>query len=407
MVVGWRAVGSLWPRNERPLPLIFLITSHKCSVASAVAPLSDCYSLDKENYLFDFTSSIGREFRYEDQDHSMYVLRFCKDVFVEKGVTRVNNGRFSPIYFSSTTSHIDFVQEYRNGDLSGCEHQGYDYGGRTTVVSIICGSCPGVASCKDPDGCICSVTPNSDKCLENVVLAVNFCQRGPHVFSGFTVGFSPRGKEVVENGMAHWGYDSGHVDYRQVFGTQQSRVYLYLTARSSEANNIGKPSFKVYPEEGLSVQLDETASNGLPPTTESPTILQIDWRCEKKANLPYLVNVTIPVEGYDPVVFTLGKLCDYKQEKEKSGSNAWATFGVLSSILMVGFLIFCCAGFQYKTRVENRHGLDALPGFGVFTKCIEAVSGDSNGYAPADEAVNTTGPSRNVQRSSDGGYGAV
>jgi hypothetical protein len=41
------------------------------------------------------------------------------------------------------------------------------------------------------------VTPNSDKCLENVVLAVNFCQRGPHVFSGFTVGFSPRGKEVV------------------------------------------------------------------------------------------------------------------------------------------------------------------------------------------------------------------
>ncbi len=35
------------------------------------------------------------------------------------------------------------------------------------------------------------------------------------------------------------------------------------------------------------------------------------------------------------------------------------------------------------------------------------VSGDSNGYAPADEAVNTTGPSRNVQRNSDGGYGAV
>jgi hypothetical protein len=92
----------------------------------------------------------------------MYVLRLCKDVFVEKGLisflpmclhpimvfvcvyiwchheqvkggfffitlafqtsickflmtslcvqTRVNNGRFSPIYFSSTTSHIDFVQ---------------------------------------------------------------------------------------------------------------------------------------------------------------------------------------------------------------------------------------------------------------------------------------------------------
>jgi hypothetical protein len=38
--------------------------------------------------------------------------------------------------------------------------------------------------------------------------------------------------------------------------------------------------FKVYPEEGLSVQLDETASNGLAPTTESPTILQIDWRCK-------------------------------------------------------------------------------------------------------------------------------
>jgi hypothetical protein len=38
--------------------------------------------------------------------------------------------------------------------------------------------------------------------------------------------------------------------------------------------------FKVYPEEGLSVQLDGTASNGSPPTTESPTILQIDWRCK-------------------------------------------------------------------------------------------------------------------------------
>ncbi len=28
----------------------------ECSVAAAVAPLSDCYSLDKENYLFDFVS---------------------------------------------------------------------------------------------------------------------------------------------------------------------------------------------------------------------------------------------------------------------------------------------------------------------------------------------------------------
>jgi hypothetical protein len=30
-----------------------------------------------------------------------------------------------------------FSQEYRNGDLSGCEHQGYDYSGRTTVVRFI------------------------------------------------------------------------------------------------------------------------------------------------------------------------------------------------------------------------------------------------------------------------------
>lgn len=36
--------------------LITLAILSECSVAAAVAPLSDCYSLDKENYLFDFVS---------------------------------------------------------------------------------------------------------------------------------------------------------------------------------------------------------------------------------------------------------------------------------------------------------------------------------------------------------------
>lgn len=75
---------------------------------------------------------------------------------------------------------------------------------------------------------------------------------------------------------------------------------------------------------------------------------------------PFVVNITIPVKDYDPVVFSLGKTCrkpdisdytfaawacpsfdlklfaqylchaEYKQVTRKAGSTGWTTFGVLS-----------------------------------------------------------------------------
>lgn len=241
--------------------------------------------------------------------------------------------------------------------------------------------------------------------------------KGPRVFSGFTVGFSPRGKEVVDNGITQWGYESLHSDFS--FVTQQSRVLVYFTARSILASKIGKPQYKLYPETGLKVELSGTASNGLPPTVESPTILEVNWRCEKKAPTPYLVNVTIPFADYNPVVFTLGKHCDYEDDVERSGSSGWATFGFLMFILIVGLTMFCCAGCLYKTRIEDKHGLDAVPGFSSFVGFVESTSGDRGGYVPATDATNiiisnsgsssgSGNHSQRLPRSSDGlSYGAV
>jgi len=218
---------------------------------------------------------------------------------------------------------------------------------------------------------------------------------------------------VVENGIPQWGYDKFRNDYS--FVTQQSRVLLYLSAQSILARNLGKPTIEVNPAKGLNVQLSGTATNGLTATVESPTILEIVWRCEKQSPTPYVVNVTVPVQSYDPVSFILAKHCDYKENVQRTGSNGWATFGILSFVLTVGLTMFCCAGFLYKSRIEDKHGLDALPGFSAFTSCIESVSGDHSGYAPANDVTNLSvshngsgGSGRGLTRASDGtSYGAV
>jgi hypothetical protein len=66
------------------------------------------------------------------------------------------------------------------------------------------------------------------------------------------------------------------------------------------------------------------------PTTLSPTVLNVDWRCEIARSSPYEVNILIPVEGYDPIEFTLTKKCGYAQEKESDPMKGWATFGIIS-----------------------------------------------------------------------------
>nr|GMC59877.1 G-protein coupled receptor [Ipomoea batatas] len=54
---------------------------------------------------------------------------------------------------------------------------------------------------------------------------------------------------------------------------------LYATAVASLSSLVQKASVKVYPEQGLKVTLSESTANGVSPTTLSPTILAIDWRC--------------------------------------------------------------------------------------------------------------------------------
>ncbi|KAI9122567.1 hypothetical protein K1719_006407 [Acacia pycnantha] len=96
----------------------------------------------------------------------------------------------------------------------------------------------------------------------------------------------------------------------------------------------------VSPNKGLELKLSGSAANGEPPTTLSPTVLIVDWRCKVARDVPYEVDISIPVVGYEPIQFVLTKMC------------------VSLSLQR----LFLCGGFIYKIRVENQHGIDALPG---------------------------------------------
>lgn len=400
-------------RLSRLLPIVLFLSSAYIA-ASVESPRSDCYLLDKDGYLYDFTDLKGKEFHSSDQDGSTYTIRLCKDVQVKIGQYTESLGRFSPAQSSAWDGSKSLLQEYRYGDLRGCENAGYDSSGRSSTVTIMCGRCPKEDPCQDPDGCICYVNSNQSNCLTSFLLGLNCKNRGPRVVSTFTVGFNPRGKEVVDNGITQWGYDNSYSDYS--FSTQHSRVVLYLSAERTIASKIGKPEYSVVPEKGLKVQLSVTATNGAAPATVlSPSVLVVDWRCEK-ASMPYLVNVIIPVGEHDRVLFTLGKQCDFEDDVEKSGSSGWATFGVFIFVVIVMLTMFCCAGFLYKSRIEDRHGLDALPGFSAFASFIESTN---DRYAPANDVTNITishngsssgsgNQSARLPRSSDGpSYGAI
>jgi len=126
------------------LLLAVLVVSLACLGAAIQGPRSECYALDNRNYLYDFTEWIGKAFKYTDRDGSLYTLRFCKDVqaaAVDKSI--VNFGRYLPAYSSSLPdTAVSFLQEYRSGDLKGCEKESNDYNGRGTQVAIMCGNCP-------------------------------------------------------------------------------------------------------------------------------------------------------------------------------------------------------------------------------------------------------------------------
>lgn len=381
-------------------------------VASFPVPTSNCYTFDNTSHLHDFTSWIGHHLEHEGKDYDT-VLRFCKDVESRSQKGYIDFGRFDTLNdFVTGSGHIDFVQGFYSGDLTGCE-QTYDKLGRTAQANIICGNCLN-GQCTGDLGCICNVTYDS-ACRVTIEVAVPCVKGGPRIFEGFTVGFHPRSWEVVYNGMTNLGYEKLHHEFS--FGTEQTRVSLYMTAVSSVSNLVRKPTFKVNPSKGLEVKLSGSGADGSPPTTLSPTMLDVDWICEIAHDTQYEVLISIPAEGYEPIEFTLTKNCKNKQNRKEDATAGWATFGVLSCIFIVVSTLLCCGGFIYKTRVQHQHGLDAVPGMTILSACLETVTGGGGGYSRVEDLnsafVNQASwerqpvSSQSSQRKSERKYGAI
>ncbi|KAK9108912.1 hypothetical protein Sjap_016972 [Stephania japonica] len=361
------------------LGIILLCVLQAPRVFSVAVPRSNCYAFDNTSHIYDFTSWIGHPFEYDGKDFDT-VVRFCKDVESRSQTGYIDFGHFDiSNYFVPGSVDVSFIQGFYNGDLNSCETS-YDKRGRTAQVNILCGNCLNQA-CKGELGCICSVTQVST-CRIIIELAIPCEKRGPRIFEGFTVGFNPRSWEVVYNGLTQTGFEKLHHEFS--FGTEQTRLFLYMTAVSAVSKLVGKPLIKVMPNNGLEVKLSGSGANGSPPTTLSPTMLIVDWRCEKARDTPYEVNISIPVEGYEPIEFILTKLCRYRQDAEGDATRGWVTFGVLSCIFIVASTVFCCGGFIYKTRFEHQRGLYALPGMTILSACLETVSG-GGGYPRVED----------------------
>ncbi|KAH9663017.1 G-protein coupled receptor [Citrus sinensis] len=442
------------------LILVTAVVLQGLGTVAVAVPRSKCYALDNSSRIVDFSSWIGLPFEYEDKDSDL-VVRFCKDVERRSQMGYVDFGRFDGFNgFVAGSGHVDFVQGFYNGDLLKCEDS-YDKRGRTAQVNIICGNCSN-GQCKDRLRVCLLVGTGTADCLVIILDAMFFsftayfninrpclrafvelaipCEKpGPRVFEGFTVGFNPRSSEIVYNGMTQIGFQRSHHEFR----TEQINVALYISAIASVSTLVRKPSFKVSPEKGLNVKLSGSGATGSPPTTLSPTVLIVDWRCEKAHSMPFGVNITIPIEGYEPVQFFLTKMCvrnaffyerairegdlrqkicwasggndcsakhqqklallqfelitsEYRQDQGGDSARGWATFGVISCMyeiptqflslkFIVASTLFCCGGFIYKTRVEQVHGIDALPGMTILSACLETVSGAGQSYSRAED----------------------
>lgn len=357
-----------------------VVTQVLVGVASVAVPSSNCYALDNSSRIVDFSSWIGHFFEYEGKETDV-VIRFCKDVETRSQTGYVDFGRFNNFnHFVAGSGRVEFVQGYYNGDLLNCE-QSYDKLGRTAQVNIICGSCLN-GQCKGELGCICNVTRESS-CRIFVELAIPCEKPGPRVFEGFTVGFHPRSWEIVYNGLTQLGYEKSHHDFS--FTTEQSQVTLYMTAIASLSTLVRKPMIKILPEKGLKVTLSGSGVTGSPPTTLTPTLLNVEWTCQEARDTPYEVNVTIPIEGYEPIQFFLAKSCEHRQDQREDSTRGWAIFGIISCIFIVASTLFCVGGFIYKTRVERLHGIDALPGMTYLSACLETASGVGYGYSRPEE----------------------
>ncbi|MFS7970317.1 hypothetical protein Hanom_Chr09g00819621 [Helianthus anomalus] len=300
------------------------------------------YVLDNSSHIYDFSNWNGHLFEY-DGGSTDCAIRFCKDVETRSQSGYIGFGKFEGFnYFVAGSERYNSVQFY-NGDLQHCETS-HDKRGRTAQLNIICGDCPN-AQCKSELGCVCNVSFESEWRII-VELAIPCEKPGSRVFEGFTVGYHPRSWEIVYIGMTQYGYEKAYKDYS--FDTDQSRVSLYMTAVASLSQLVQKPTVTVYSKSAI----------GSPPTTLSPTLLNIDCRCQTARDDPYEVQLTIPVEGYDPIQFSL-----YKNVR----------FSVISTLS-------CRGGFIYRTQ----HGIDALPGMTILSACLETVSG-GGGYMRVDD----------------------
>lgn len=388
------------------MPIVLAVLLQVKGVASVVVPSSKCYALDNSSHIVDFTSWIGHLFEYEGKDGDL-VVRFCKDVENRSQAGYINFGRFDTFnHFVAGSGHVNFVQGFYKGDLVNCE-QSYDKLGRTSQVNIICGRCSS-GECKGALGCICGVAYESP-CRVIVELAIPCEKQGLRVFEGFTVGFHPRSWEIVYNGLTQLGYEK--LNHAFSFGTEQTRVTHYMTAIASLSTLVQKPTVKVYPENGLEVQLSGSAAAGKPPTTLTPTVLIVDWMCGEARDTPYEIEITIPVQNYEPIQFTLSKMCQHKQNSGKDAMKGWAIFGILSCIFFALLTLFCCGGFIYKSRVQNQYGLDALPGMTYLSACLQTVSGGPQGYQRAEDGnnpfINQAATAHGTPRRTEVRYGSI
>ncbi|GMP31822.1 hypothetical protein CsSME_00005884 [Camellia sinensis var. sinensis] len=104
--------------------------------ASIAVPSSNCYALDHSSHIYDFSGWIGHPFEYDGKDSDL-VVRFCKDVESRSQTGYVDFGRFDKSnFFVAGSGHVNFVQDFYNGDLINCERS-YDKMGRTAPVSCM------------------------------------------------------------------------------------------------------------------------------------------------------------------------------------------------------------------------------------------------------------------------------
>ncbi|KAG8383371.1 hypothetical protein BUALT_Bualt04G0005600 [Buddleja alternifolia] len=383
LILDWRNL-CFNPMHGFVVTVIAAVVFQTLGAGSVVVPNSGCYALDNSSHIHDFSNLIGQLFEYDADKDPDLVVRFCKDVETRSQPGYVDFGRFDKFnYFIAGSGHIDFIQEYYNGDLMNCE-KSYDKLGRTAQINVICGNCPN-GQCVGGLGCICSVRYEST-CRVLIDLAIPCAKPGLRVFEGFTVGFHPRSWEIVYNGMTQLGYEKAYNEFS--FTTEQRDVTLYVTAVASLSGLVQKPTIKINPEQGLDVKLSGSGANGSPPTTLSPTMILVNWRCEKARDAPYEVELTIPVENYDPIQFTFAKMCEHRQDEVGEATRGWAIFGILSCIFIVIGTLVCCGGFVYRTRAGNLRGLDALPGMALLSACLETASGGVNSYTRTDAATN-------------------